>query len=400
MWLRDSLPNHLTSETDNRPMARVMIYGYESTVAHSKSIQTLDDLATTFCSSLLALAAGATTRPIILIGHSLGGLVIKQALISLSRSTIPDDQKLIRAVYGVIFFGTPHDGMDTSSLIPMAGDGPNRFLIDSISCIYSQVTDKLQQDFYCSLGRKGDMEVFCFYETLESPTAAQDTNGEWKMIGSSAVLVTKSSATHCRSWEDGTEHICAIARTHSDMVKFGPNDHDYKNVWLRILRLSRRATDARARLRTTTSNFLVPYRQNPDFVGRSDISDKIKLQFGLGQQSEHEPSQPRRRVSLYGLGGVGKTQIVLAYAYWVHDIYPDTSVFWVHTSNADRFRAAYASIAEKCENCFFLLRGATIEKLINKAISWLGTYLIAITDLFSLQRGISKLESNSTKEVL
>ncbi|KKP01442.1 hypothetical protein THAR02_06438 [Trichoderma harzianum] len=369
MWLRDSLPSHLTSETDNRPMARVMIYGYESAVAYSKSMQNLEDLATTFRSSLLALAAGATTRPIILIGHSLGGLVIKQTLISLSGSANPDDQKLIRAVYGIIFFGTPHDGMDTSSLIPMVGDGPNRFLIDSISRINSQIISIQQRDFYRSLGKEGDSEVFCFYETLESPTAkrvrtlkeyyytlqniilteAQDEHGEWKMIGPTAVLVTKSSATHCRPWEDGPEHICAIPRTHSDMVKFGPNDPDYKNVWLRIRALSRRAAEVRNHLRTTTSKFLVPYRQNPDFVGRSDILDKVKLQFGLGQQSEQEPSQPRRRVSLYGLGGVGKTQIALAYAYWIHDIYPDTSAFWVHASNADRFRAAYASIAEKCE---------------------------------------------------
>ncbi|KAL6819172.1 hypothetical protein V8C40DRAFT_252626 [Trichoderma camerunense] len=348
MWLRDSLPGYLTSETDNKPMARVMIYGYESAVPQSKNMQNLEDLATTFHSSLLALAAGPTTRPIILIGHSLGGLIIKQALISLSRSSIADDQKLIRAVYGVIFFGTPHDGMDISSLIPMVGDGPNRFLVESISRINSQIISIQQRDFHHALGKKGDSEVFCFYETLESPTAQLDKLDEWKMIGPTAVLVTKSSATHCRPWEDGSEHICAIARTHSDMVKFGPHDPDYRNVWMRIRGLSRRAIRARDRLQTTTSKFLVPYRQNPDFVGRSDILDKLKLQFGLGQQPEHELSQPRRRVSLYGLGGVGKTQIALAYAYWIRDIHPDISVFWVHASNADRFRAAYAFIAEKC----------------------------------------------------
>ncbi|KAL7936536.1 hypothetical protein V8C35DRAFT_295770 [Trichoderma chlorosporum] len=346
MWLRDSLPGYLTSETDNRPMARIMIYGYESAVAFSQNMQNIEDLATTFHSSLLALAAGPTTRPILLIGHSLGGLIIKQALISLSRSTIPDDQKLTRAVYGVIFFGTPHDGMDISSLIPMVGDGPNRFLIESISHINSQIISMQQRDFHRALGKEGDSEVFCFYETLESPTAQQVGAGQWKMTGPTAVLVAKSSATHCRPWEDGSEHICAIARTHSDIVKFAPHDPDYRNVIQRIRGLSRRAIKARDRLQTTTSKFLVPYRQNPDFVGRSEILDQIKLQFGLGQQQDH--TQPRRRVSLYGLGGVGKTQLALAYVYWIQETCPDVSVFWVHASNADRFRAAYASIAEKC----------------------------------------------------
>ncbi|KAL7948816.1 hypothetical protein V8C42DRAFT_312410 [Trichoderma barbatum] len=347
MWLRDSLPGYLTTETDQRPMARVMIYGYESGVARSKSMQNLEDLATTFHSSLLALASGPTTRPIILIGHSLGGLIIKQALISLSSSTNPDDQKLIRAVYGVIFFGTPHDGMDVSSLIPMVGDGPNRFLIESISRINSQIISIQQREFHNALGKKGDSEVFCFYETLESPTAQRDKRGEWKMIGPSAVLVTKFSATHCRPWEDGSENICAIARTHSDMVKFGPHDPDYRNVIQRIRGLSRRAIRARDRLQTTTSKFLVPYRQNPAFVGRSEILNELKLTFGLGQQGEQ--AQCRRRVSLYGLSGVGKTQLALAYVYWIHETLPEISVFWVHASNADRFRAAYASIAEKCD---------------------------------------------------
>lgn len=73
------------------------------------------------------------------------------------------------------------------------------------------------------------------------------------MNGPTAVLVTKHSATRCRSWENGPEHICAIARTHSDMVKFGPHDSDLKNVKERIRGLSRRAFGARDRLQTTMS---------------------------------------------------------------------------------------------------------------------------------------------------
>lgn len=77
MWLRDSLPYDITQEETGNPMARVMIYGYESKLAQSKSIQNLEDLATSFHNSLLALAS-APIRPIILIAHSLGGLIVKQ----------------------------------------------------------------------------------------------------------------------------------------------------------------------------------------------------------------------------------------------------------------------------------------------------------------------------------
>jgi alpha-beta hydrolase superfamily lysophospholipase len=81
MWLRDSLPGHVTSETDGKPMARVMVYGYESAVAKSKCMQNIEDLSTTFHNSLLASVGASPTRPIILIGHSLGGLIIKQVSI-------------------------------------------------------------------------------------------------------------------------------------------------------------------------------------------------------------------------------------------------------------------------------------------------------------------------------
>ncbi|PCD20340.1 hypothetical protein AU210_016207 [Fusarium oxysporum f. sp. radicis-cucumerinum] len=241
MWLRDSLPYDLTRDNTTDPIARVMIYGYESSVANSNSFQNLEDLAISFYNSLLALARSPTTRPIIFIAHSLGGLIVKQTLITLSKSKIEDDQKLIKAVYGIVFFGVPHDGMDISSLIPMVEDGPNRFLVESIGHVNSQILSIQQREFYTALGREGDSEIICFYETEKSRTAQKDKNGNWTMQGPRACLVTKSSATHCRAWERGPEHTCAIARTHSDMVKFGPQDHEYQKARERLIGLARRA---------------------------------------------------------------------------------------------------------------------------------------------------------------
>jgi len=66
------------------------------------------------------------------------------------------------------------------------------------------------------------------------------------MTGPEAVLVTQSSATHGRHWEMGPEHMCAINRTHSEIVKFGAHDPEYDKVLVQIRGLVRRAVDRRA----------------------------------------------------------------------------------------------------------------------------------------------------------
>ncbi|CAM1505177.1 Fc.00g108140.m01.CDS01 [Cosmosporella sp. VM-42] len=348
MWLRDAIPYDIIHKDTDNEMARVMIYGYESGIPRSKKIQNLEDLGTSFRDSLLPLANTPTTRPIVLVAHSLGGLIVKQTLISLSKSKKEDDVKLLKLVYGIVFFGVPHDGMDVRSLIPMVGDGPNRFLIESISHINSQILSIQQREFHDALGGQDEStsEIFCFYETEESKTAQEDERGNWSMNGPEAVLVTKSSATHCRSWESGTEHICAVARSHSEMVKFEPHDDEYEKVCERLKGLVRRALLVQHRIRDSTAKFLVPYTKNHNFVHRPGVLNDLKQQLGYGQRQS--ACKPLSRVALFGLGGVGKTQVAIAYVYWLQEKFPDVSVFWVHASNPDRFQQAYMSIAKEC----------------------------------------------------
>lgn len=79
MWLLDALPYDLTDESNKRPMARIMTYGYESNANNTDSVQSLESLATAFHASMLSLISPSKGwRPIVFIGHSLGGLIVKQ----------------------------------------------------------------------------------------------------------------------------------------------------------------------------------------------------------------------------------------------------------------------------------------------------------------------------------
>ncbi|KAM3522994.1 hypothetical protein MY4038_008386 [Beauveria bassiana] len=79
MWLRDSLPYEILDKVTKRPMARVIIYGHRSDVAQSTTIQGFPDISASLLHSLRPLAAETPTTPIMFIGHSLGGILIKQA---------------------------------------------------------------------------------------------------------------------------------------------------------------------------------------------------------------------------------------------------------------------------------------------------------------------------------
>lgn len=163
MWLTDNLPQDI-------PTARIMIYGYESGLQHSTSLVQLDDLASSLQNAISQLLRSRKRKPLVLIGHSLGGLLVKEALIRFDESDY--DSNLLEMIRGILLFGAPNDGMNIESLTPLVNDQPNRFLLESLSSQHSYIS-KTQKSKFSKALKRTNCQLFCFYETQLSPTAAQ-----------------------------------------------------------------------------------------------------------------------------------------------------------------------------------------------------------------------------------
>ncbi|KAF2244063.1 TPR-like protein [Trematosphaeria pertusa] len=75
--------------------------------------------------------------------------------------------------------------------------------------------------------------------------------------------------------------------------------------------------------------------QDPDFVERTVLSDVISRR-----------GFPGSRLALWGLGGIGKSQIAIEYGYRVRNRSPQTWVFWVRAGSIARFEEDYRKIAK------------------------------------------------------
>ena len=216
-WLRDALPYDL-------PGARVLTYGYDTRLSGSHSFQNLEDIASMFRVSLrVALGNRPPDRPLVFIAHSLGGLVLKQALIQMESGDAVDIRNF-QSTYGILFFGVPNQGMDITSLLAMAGSQPNLSFLTMLSKD-AGVLQGLIKKFQTVFSFK-DSEIISLYETCASRTAKKDAAGRWSMSGDYAVLVDRFSAKSGRSWEDNRLFLQPVARNHSEMVKYSEYDDD------------------------------------------------------------------------------------------------------------------------------------------------------------------------------
>ncbi|VUC27567.1 unnamed protein product [Clonostachys rosea] len=221
MWLRDALPQYIKD-------SRIFIYGYDTKLIGSSSFQSLRNLGQVLYLTIRNLRqtdSKSTGVPLIFIGHSLGGLVIKEVYQMIKIMTEEKDHMnstILDAIRGILFFGTPHTGMNTGSLAQMARGRPNEELVKSLD-IDSQYLKTLDDGFHVALRSLDPKpQLIGFFETRLSASARQDVSEDlegkevvtWRMDGDESLAVDEKSATY------NMDQRYPIDRDHSHIVKF------------------------------------------------------------------------------------------------------------------------------------------------------------------------------------
>ncbi|KAF8249410.1 hypothetical protein K440DRAFT_641411 [Wilcoxina mikolae CBS 423.85] len=320
LWPRDLLPHDV-------PDARVLLFSYNSNVAFNVSQEGVRDHANSLLERLTRnrnLTEHSINRPIIFVAHSLGGLVIKQLKTGY--------QALVTAVHNERSYGSiKHSTRALVFFVSAIGGQVNNNLLRYLAK-NSLLTQISNEDFSYQWE---DYRVVTFFETRATKLKKAGIFGRaFKTVVVDAQSAKVGLAGH-------REIQISMDSDHTNLCKFGAADSKYEPVAGQLKSLVQFCIDQNRPIQNSPlgaefdAHFMVPYAYNTAFAGREVIIDHLKDR--LSNQSHH------RRFALWGLGGVGKTQIALEYAYSLKN---KCSVFWVNAANYTRFSHDYREIAK------------------------------------------------------
>ncbi|KAI0180591.1 hypothetical protein GGR52DRAFT_250894 [Hypoxylon sp. FL1284] len=257
-WLRNYFPKR-------RPNSRILVYGYNSSLVDRQGKESITQFSEGLLNAILSTREDnlvccvpippsecntkkleTAKRPVVLLGHSLGGLLIKQALVYAKRRPTPEHQTLLKACYGFLFFGVPNRGLRHEELIAISGYTPVGQLVDDLVVDADSEPKPFLKELgenFVALFENEQLNIVTFYESYKTPTAVFK-NGKWSKGGETRLLVTEDSATLI----DGRSKIgqkISLAADHSNLVKYH-TEHDpiYQTVQPRLDRMIREALSA------------------------------------------------------------------------------------------------------------------------------------------------------------
>ncbi|OWT42418.1 Pfs, NACHT, and Ankyrin domain protein [Pochonia chlamydosporia 170] len=253
-WLRD--PNMLPAKV---PKSRIIVYSYESRWHADAPKTRLQLCGEELVHSVHSFRHSVPNRPLVFVGHSLGGNVILQALLYANE----DDKYacLPKATVGLVFLGTPFRGSKwqpfLNALAQLMGPaGSHRGITRELGFDEPELRDKLHR--FCKLRNKLSTSVSCFSELRET------NYGRRFGIAGVAKVIVVDEASACIPGLDRY----ALDKDHLKINKFqGPTDPSFERVSGVISEMCRGAKDIvrrRHERRTIITDNSVALRQKPE----------------------------------------------------------------------------------------------------------------------------------------
>ncbi|KAK4895529.1 hypothetical protein LTR27_006311 [Elasticomyces elasticus] len=397
-WPKDLLAHDL-------PNARLLAFGYDSRTHAPKDLsrQTFHGHATTLLQVLslyrrktkvrrMVLTSSTmltrcflqtVRRPIIFVAHSMGGLVVKSALIhaNLTGKNDTGNYKAIHvSTYGIIFFGTPHQGGNGVSFgkiiatVASIAIQTNTALLNHLEKDSEWLEQQLGQYALIS----GNIHHKFCYETV--PTMVAGVGSMMIVNKSSAIVPNQSKSESIEIYKNHIQMVKMRSREDADysnvsshmelMVEEAPNGTEL--VWLDYDR-SNAPNDVNtqkvlnAGQHSITDNYTLElrlgYKQNSIFTGREQaLNDLHDLLTSPGRLPDEARGSP---IVVHGTGGVGKTQLARQYAYLRHKSF--TSVSWINCTSIDTTYASFHTLARRLVEHYATKNKASIPPFSNLA---------------------------------
>ncbi|CCA74840.1 related to kinesin light chain [Serendipita indica DSM 11827] len=299
LWLRDLLLADL-------PNARVLSYGYDADTDSPECVSTLTlrRHAEEFIRALLRRRADHPRRPIIFIAHDTGGIILKLALVICHSQRLGSRDQLrdiLTSTHAILFFGTPHSGIDTSLLEQ----------VNHLASAYMKMTDTILKDLRAHSSELEDIQSIYVQASVEIHSvffSAEDTKARLNVSYSSTAIAGDPNAT-----------TIVLHTGHRDLVRFARRGNgDYQTV-LKYLRMYFdnagveikekwvKEEQHRSVAKEEPTSVIAPKPCPP--VSRGYV-ERIYLQSLITQNLlPDSPVKHQPRCILHGLGGAGKTQI-------------------------------------------------------------------------------------------
>ncbi|KAK5188745.1 hypothetical protein LTR47_011550 [Exophiala xenobiotica] len=285
-----------------------MTFGYNAHAAFGHSTAEVIDHAKGLLASLVDKREESEEihRPLIFIAHSLGVIVVKQALFQARLES--RYQPLKDATIGLIFLGTPHRGSDKATygkvlanVAQFISHKPPPRLLSALQT-NSDVLLQLTTNFRFQLP---DYEVYSFFELRPI-----------KGLSSLRSIEPYSRRTMKNRFRSTLVTV--------PMCKFETESDDtFEKVYKRVKRMKnnpRRITNEQSV--SNNKYFELPHLLSPVFTGRDEDLSCLTTSFATRPPLQRQHQQ---RFVLFGLGGSGKTQICLKYVQDQWERYHPTS---------------------------------------------------------------------------